>query len=425
MTTHRRKSLVRTLIPRTSSLGFLWNSKKKLALLLTIFGGGFGGHYAGTWGWLMQQLNLNGQTQTSQYNPYGNPPGPTSGAPNNNPYNSSNNGNSTSPGDILKDLRGEITNAINNNVLNNNTPTNSLPSNKGNNPYTPSNVPVNASLNAASPVASGETIHIASFNIQVFGEKKLANQNVVNILSQVVRQFDIVAIQEVRSVQDDVLPRFLQAINATGRHYDFIIGPRMGRSVSKEQYAFIFDTARIEVDRQSAYAVGDPTSRMQRAPFVAHFRVRGPDPREAFTFKLVDVHTEPDATVQELNACADVFNAVANDGSNEDDIILLGDLNVDDKHFENLGRIPGITCAISGKPTNTRQTKQYDNIVFNSQKTVEYTGRSGVYNLVKEFHLSLDDAILVSDHFPIWAEFSVYENDAQGRFANRQRNDSR
>ena len=64
---------------------------------------------------------------------------------------------------------------------------------------------------------------IATFNIQVFGESKLGKPEVVDVLAQVVRHFDIVAIQEVRAKSDDILPRFISAINADGSRYDFII----------------------------------------------------------------------------------------------------------------------------------------------------------------------------------------------------------
>ena len=43
------------------------------------------------------------------------------------------------------------------------------------------------------------------------------------------------------------LQRFVGMVNADGAHYDFVVGPRLGHSVSKEQYAFIYDKARIEV----------------------------------------------------------------------------------------------------------------------------------------------------------------------------------
>ena len=93
-------------------------------------------------------------------------------------------------------------------------------------------------------------------------------------------------------------------------------------------------------------------------------------------------------------------------------MILLGDLNVDINHLGALGRLPGITCTVRGEPTNTRGTKSYDNIVFDTRYTTEFTGRCGVMNLMTEFGLSKDQAISVSDHMPVWATFSPYEANA-------------
>jgi len=65
-----------------------------------------------------------------------------------------------------------------------------------------------------TPVRQGNTIKIASFNIQVFGTSKLAKPEVMVVLTKVVRRFDIVAVQEIRSKDETVVPRFLQEINA-------------------------------------------------------------------------------------------------------------------------------------------------------------------------------------------------------------------
>lgn len=272
---------------------------------------------------------------------------------------------------------------------------------------------------AASSAGSADTIKIASFNIQVFGTSKLKKPKVMDVLAKVVRRFDVVAIQEIRSTDDNVMPKFVQMINADGSHYDFIIGPRLGRTTSKEQYAFAFNTARIDADRGSAYTVPDPRDQLHREPFVAHFRVRGQSGVPAFTFNLVNIHTDPDETTTELNALADVFTSVQKNGSGEDDVILLGDLNVDDRHLGNLGRLPGITAALSGVTSNTRKTKLYDNIVFDRRATAEYTGRWGVLDLMSEFGLTQQQALEVSDHMPIWAEFRVQEASGTGAVALR------
>ena len=114
---------------------------------------------------------------------------------------------------------------------------------------------------------------------------------------------------------------------------------------------------------------------------------------QAFTFTLIDIHTDPDETTQELDALADVYRVVRDDGRHEDDIILLGDLNVDDAHLGRMGKMPGILPAISGLPTNTRGTKQYDNLLFSKTATNEYTGRSGVFDLIRQYNLTTDEAL--------------------------------
>jgi endonuclease/exonuclease/phosphatase family metal-dependent hydrolase len=265
----------------------------------------------------------------------------------------------------------------------------------------------------------GTSLRIASFNIQVFGETKAAKPHVMDILARIVRRFDIVAIQEVRSSSQDIVPRLVDLANQTGRQYDYVIGQRVGRTSSKEQYAFIFDRGSVEVDRDQLYTVDDPDDLLHREPFVAWFRTRGPTPDEAFTFSLVNVHTDPDEVELELQALDDVFHAVRADGRGEDDVILLGDLNTSHRRLGELGAISGITWALSSIPTNTRGTEEFDNLVFHGQATSEFTGRAGVFDFMREFNMTLDAALEVSDHMPVWAEFSIYEGGEPGRVATR------
>ena len=276
---------------------------------------------------------------------------------------------------------------------------------------------------AQAPVVSayqpGETIKVSAFNIQVFGQSKLASPRVMEILAQIVRKFDVVAIQEIRSRKQNVIPQFVDLINSTGRTYDYLIGPRIGNSSSKEQYAFVFDRQTIETDRRFVYTVTDPDNLLHREPLVGWFRTRGPDPNDAFTFTLVNIHTDPDIVEEELSVMDDVFRVVRDDGRNEDDVIILGDFTADDQHFGELGQIPGIAWAISDTKTNTRRTKQYDNLVFHGRMTKEFVGRSGVVDFVHEFELSADDALKVSDHLPVWAEFSIYEGGTPAYVATR------
>jgi deoxyribonuclease-1-like protein len=273
------------------------------------------------------------------------------------------------------------------------------------------------------PVRPGPTIRIASFNIQVFGEKKFSDPGVVEVLARVIRKFDVVAVQEVRAMDPTLMSRFVQKVNSDGQsRYDFVIGPRLGNSDSKEQYVFIYDVTRIEIDPTSAYTVGDPDNLLHREPLVAGFRARSAPPDQAFTFTLVNVHTDPEVAKEECDALAAAFRYVRSDGRGEDDVIMLGDFNADPQKMGRLMLIPDIKYVIpSNVHTNTQNTKTYDNILFDGRATSEYVGGPsyghGVLELTKEFNLTLDQALLVSDHSPIWAEFSVYEGGRPGAMA--------
>ena len=269
------------------------------------------------------------------------------------------------------------------------------------------------------PIRHGSTLRIASFNIQAFGDTKAAKPHVMDLLARIIREFDVVAIQEIRSRNNDLLPNFVELINATGRHYDYVLGPRLGRTSIREQYAFVFDSAAVEIDRSQLYTVADPDDLLHREPLVAWFRVRGPPADEAFTFTLVNIHIDADEVEQELDVLGDVFRVVRDDGRQEDDVIVLGTLYADDRSLGRLGRIPGITSVISATPTDTRGTAQYDNILFDARATTEFTGRGGIFDFLRQYNLTIEEALEVSDHLPVWAEFSSYEGGQPGRIATR------
>lgn len=258
----------------------------------------------------------------------------------------------------------------------------------------------------------GETIRIASFNIQVMGQSKIDKPQVMQVLTDVIKRYDVVAVQELRSKEQDVIPRWLAMINADGSRWDALVGPRLGRTVSKEQYVFLYNQDTVAFVPQSDYTINDPNDLLHREPYVASFQALAPAGVEPFTFTLINIHTDPDETDQELDALAEVFHVVRQSNPAEDDVILLGDLNVDYTRLGLLGQIPNIVCTVQGEPTNTRMNKSYDNIIFDRTTTTEFSGECGVLNLLSEYQLSEAEALDVSDHLPVWATFSVAEDTA-------------
>ena len=255
----------------------------------------------------------------------------------------------------------------------------------------------------------GEVIRVGSFNAQVLGRSKSEKVVVMEILARIVRQFDVLALQEISAEDQDVLARLIERVNSDGRRYDYVVGRPLGKSAPREQYAFLFDRESVEIDRDQLYTVEDPQQLLYRPPLVGSFRVRGPAREQAFAFTLVNLRMDSGRAVTERTFLDDVFRLVRDDGRGEDDVILLGDFQADDEHLGPISEIASMAIAVTKTPTNPDQTKQWDNLVFESQATEEFTGRSGTLNLMRQYNLSLQEALEVSDHLPVWAEFSIYE----------------
>ncbi len=270
------------------------------------------------------------------------------------------------------------------------------------------------------PPASREVlapIKIATVNLGPLDRQKLDNRKVSARLVRMVQSFAVLAVQDVRDRNQSVLTDLVDKVNAKGRKYDYVVPLYVGREPLERYTAFIFDLSLVEIDRGTVYSVDDPHSRLLQRPLVATFRARGPRPEEAFTFTLINVHVDPTRAVTEVDVLADVFRVVRDDGYGEDDIILLGDLQSNVESLGRLTQIPNLTWAISGVSTTTRGTRLVDNLLFDARATSEFTGRSGVMDLMAEFDVSMREAIEVSDHLPVWAELDVYEGGRAGYMA--------
>jgi len=63
---------------------------------------------------------------------------------------------------------------------------------------------------------SNETLRIGAFNIQVFGVTKASKPEVMDVLADIIRTYDIIAIQEIRDASQTALPSLVDKF-----HYIF------------------------------------------------------------------------------------------------------------------------------------------------------------------------------------------------------------
>ncbi|PKL59054.1 MAG: hypothetical protein CVV34_00085 [Methanomicrobiales archaeon HGW-Methanomicrobiales-5] len=254
-----------------------------------------------------------------------------------------------------------------------------------------------------------KTIKIASFNIQVFGKTKASKQDVVNVLSKIIRNFDIVAIQEIRDISQTSLPALKDAVNSNGESvYDFVVGERLGRTSSKEQYAYLYNTQTIELTGQPTTFQEPPDNDMfHREPYLANFKVMEGN----FDFVLITVHTDPDEAIKEINALPDVVEQAKEVYHGEADYIILGDLNADCNYFNENSPSPLKSSEYfwvinNSVDTTTKSTVcTYDRIILTAPAITDFTGGAGIFSFDTEYNLNDKETTAVSDHYPVYAEF--------------------
>ncbi|GAB5402935.1 MAG: hypothetical protein Aurels2KO_11660 [Aureliella sp.] len=250
-------------------------------------------------------------------------------------------------------------------------------------------------------------IRVASFNVESLGPAKLDKPHVMMMLVSILRQYDVVALQQIRSSRDDILPMLVERLNQSGRRYDYIIGPRVGREAF-EQFGYIFDTDRLVTDRYRLYTVDDPADLIAYEPLVAWFRCKQPPESTAFTFSLVNVRIDDKNAATERAILPDLVDAVMRDGREEDDWIMLGDIRGDTAGLAFMQR-SGVRFAVRDIPTEVSGMRMLDSIFFSKHATSEYSGRAGAYDFLRKYNLTLEQAQEVSNHLPVWAEFYQVE----------------
>ncbi len=270
------------------------------------------------------------------------------------------------------------------------------------------NASSNPQVSASIPERSAANVLIGSFNLERLGPTKLADPWVMDKLAAIIRRFDVIALQEITSQNQPAVQLLVNAVNAVGAQYSYTQSPAIGRAGGYlEQYAFVYDSARIQSGQEFTYVVRDEVDILHREPFVGRFLTKtGPQP---FRFTLINVHTDPDEINTELNVLADVYVSVRQFEYPEDDVLLLGDFNAAPDRLQKLLQIPAFVPLIADIPTNTLKNNTLDNILLDSQTTREFTGRSGTIDFEKMFALSPEEAQKISDHLPIWAEFTMLE----------------
>ena len=281
-----------------------------------------------------------------------------------------------------------------------------------------------------------EAAKVATFNIQVFGDTKMGKAEVVTELVEIFHRYDMVAVQEIKDIDQEVPYLFLDALNEyslnqsennssnppaengsgeNGTEDNVTVGVEKWMMVlsnrtgiqdddisSQEQYAFYYRSAVFTALDPGVLYNDSGNDSFQREPLIARFmllNLQGEDTGTELTF--INIHTKPTLAVEEMMALGEVVSwSQANGGG--DNVVVLGDFNGDCSYasYNELVQLPisteNFTWLIPDDADTTVGDSRcaYDRIVTTGDLEGRLTGQWGVDEEISSSE--------VSDHRPVW-----------------------
>ncbi|WP_282111460.1 endonuclease/exonuclease/phosphatase family protein [Maribacter stanieri] len=255
-------------------------------------------------------------------------------------------------------------------------------------------------------VSSQEQISLISWNIRDFGKTK--NSEELDRMADILRDADIVAIQEVVSGYGgaQAVAKLADNLNRKGAKWDYVISnPTNSPKYVTERYAFIWKTRNIKIKNRGAL-ISELDSLVDREPFFLDFYVKGRK------LSVINFHSRPHDKnpEREILAITEYLKSV----DFQHPILLAGDFNVDQKEEVFIGlRTQGYNATVIDAKTTLKQSCATDGYlnypidnIFYSNKIVLKSGY--VIDFVKACE-NITSARELSDHLPILLNFSIKE----------------
>lgn len=254
---------------------------------------------------------------------------------------------------------------------------------------------------------NSKKIKLVSWNIRDLGRTK-TSESIFKIAS-ILRDFDIVAIQEVVAKDPagaQAVAKIADELNRMGYKWDYqISNPTKSPSVyMSERYAFLWKTSKVSLIHR-AYLDKELENMCYREPFVAAFKIKG----ESTPFYVVNYHSRKfnDKPEEEIIHFIDYPERMQ---SNH--VLIAGDFNLNEEHavwkpFYS----KGFKSALKNQRT-TLKTKckngdylshPIDNVYFTSGIKMLQANSLDFVNTCE----NLESARAISDHLPVYMEFKI------------------
>lgn len=238
-------------------------------------------------------------------------------------------------------------------------------------------------LNANQPFFSKDSVKIANWNLNVFGNKKASDLGLLQTYASIINNYDIIFIQEIRNKKQKAFPQLCNFLP----DYICIASSRAGRTSSKEQYGIIYKKG-IQIQEFKDFNP-DPNDRWERPPIKLTFNI------ENYKLTAYNLHTKPEDTTKEIDNLEKVVE-------NQGNTIVLGDLNADCSYYNasDANDFDSWHWVIKDNEDTTVSSTNcaYDRIILNQDAYKEYIN-DGIYKEITEN---------LSDHYLVWVELQTH-----------------
>ena len=244
-------------------------------------------------------------------------------------------------------------------------------------------------------------VSIVSWNIADFGKTRDATE--IRIIASLVKEFDIIALQEVVAIDPGgakAVARLADQLNRSGARWDYVVSdPTDSPGKRTERYAYLWKTNKAKLIGR-AWLDKSCEPLIYREPFLARFRTRND------TLLLVNYHSRSykDHPQEEIECF--YHYPISFEGSS---IIIAGDFNTksQDKVFQPLyaqGFQPNLKSQKTTLKRKCGKGGAYLNhpIDYILYETTDFELlETGIVDFVKDCEL-LTEARWISDHLPVW-----------------------
>ena len=253
----------------------------------------------------------------------------------------------------------------------------------------------------ASARTGNESIRLLTWNVLNFGKSKTDEE--VAFIADVLRDFDVVALQEINTGPDgaQTVARLDAELDRRGAQWDYVVSdPTSGRGT--ERYAYLWKPSRARLAGRP-WLEASLADNIDREPFMARFQNK----QGSVQMLVASLHAVPRAKrpADEVALLDELHGRY--DGDN---LLILGDFNLAESHyaFDEL-KEAGYLPVITDQKTSIRMKRkdgqhlanEYDNIFFEAAPL--RTSASGIVDFTSEFR-TLKQAREISDHLPVFTE---------------------